>query len=93
MSETESVQLFRQEGKDFRRRDELLEVCRAFGADVNEVAQALVAALQITLIMVGPDDDSAERNIRRIADDMLNQIHQSYREFHEMAESRRHLRQ
>jgi hypothetical protein len=70
-------------------RDDLLEVCRASGADVNEVAQALVDALQITLIVVGPDADAAERNIRNIATDMLDQIHKSYAEYHAMVEARR----
>ena len=39
--------------------------------------------------MVGPDADTAERNIRRIADDMLSNIHKAYREYHEMLAAQR----
>jgi hypothetical protein len=74
-------------------RNRLLEICSESGADVNQFAQALVDALQITLIMVGPDADTAARNIRRIADDMLASIHKSYAEYHEMLEARRNTRQ
>jgi hypothetical protein len=53
-------------------RNQLLQTCCESRADVNETVQAIVDVLMLTLIMVGPD---AERNIRRIADDMLDQIH------------------
>jgi hypothetical protein len=67
----------------------LLETCRASGADTNQVVQAIVDALMITLIIVGPDSDTAARNIRNIANDMLNQVHKSYDEYHAMVAAQR----
>jgi hypothetical protein len=74
-------------------RDELLEVCRRSAADVNEVLQAAVDVLMITVIAVGPDADAAERNIRRVADDMLGNVHRAYDQYHAMAAARRAVRQ
>lgn len=74
-------------------RDRVLELCADSGADVNEVAQALVDCLAIVLIQVGPDAAAAERNIRNIAEDMLRDIHKSYREFHDMVEAHQARRQ
>jgi hypothetical protein len=74
-------------------REELLDTCSASGAGVNEVAQALVDALMITLIVVGPDVDAAELNLHRICDDMRANIRQSFAEWYAMAEARRVPRQ
>jgi hypothetical protein len=74
-------------------RNRLIEVCANSGATVNQCTQALVTALQQTLIMVGPHADTAARNIRHIADDMLNSIHRSYSEYHAILEAKRNTRQ
>ena len=47
----------------------------------------------LTLIAVGPDADTAERNIRHMSSDMLANVHKSYREYHDMVEAQRHPRQ
>jgi hypothetical protein len=74
-------------------RTQILDTCSDSGADVNQVAQALVDALQITLIMVGPDADTAALNIQRIADDMLASIHKDYADYHSMVEAQRNTPQ
>ena len=60
---------------------------------VSEVVQALVDALMISLIAVGPDVTTAESNIRNITNDMLANIHQSYAEYHAMVAAQRNTRQ
>jgi hypothetical protein len=74
-------------------RNQLLETCWASGLDVNHVVQAAVDVLMISLIALGPDADAAERNIRRITDDMLANIRQSYAEYHAMVAAQRNTRQ
>jgi DNA-binding LacI/PurR family transcriptional regulator len=74
-------------------RNKILKVCEDSGADINQITQALVSALQQLIIMVGPDADTAALNIRRIADDMLASIHKDYDEYWAMAEAQRAPRQ
>ena len=69
-------------------RNELLDVCRN-GGSVNDVAQALVEVLMITLIAAAPDEASAERAVL----DMVDNIVRGYREFHAMHEGLKATRQ
>jgi hypothetical protein len=59
-------------------REKPLQTLWASHADVNQVVQALVDALMISVIAVGPDADAAERNMRRICDDMNAGIRRMY---------------
>jgi hypothetical protein len=79
--------------KDRELRKQLLEVCWASGADVNQVAQALVDTLMITLVQLGPDADNAERNLRNITDDMLQNIRTFFSDYHSQIEARRATQQ
>jgi hypothetical protein len=74
-------------------RDQLIDTFRASGANVNEVAQALVDVLMVTIIAAAPDADAAERNLRHVCDDMYANIRRSYEEWHAMAAARRMPRQ
>jgi hypothetical protein len=74
-------------------RNQLIDVCRASGADLNQAVQALVDTFMIAVIATAPDADAAERNLRNITNDMLNQIHQSYAQYHAMLAAQRHTRQ
>jgi hypothetical protein len=74
-------------------RKQLLEICWASGADVNEVAQVLVDILMITLVQVGPNADVAEKNLRNISTDMLNNIRMFFADYHSQVEARRATRQ
>jgi hypothetical protein len=74
-------------------RDELLDVCRESGATVHEVVQAIIDALMISIIVVAPTVDDAERDITNIAECMRTNIRKSYGEFHDMAAAQRGPRQ
>ena len=45
-------------------RDQLLQTCWRSGASVDQVMQAMVDVLMLTLVAVGPDADTAECNIQ-----------------------------
>jgi hypothetical protein len=74
-------------------RNTLLNNCWASGADVNQVIQTLLDVMMISVIAASPDVDTAERNVRHIADDMISNIHRAYAEFHAMATAQRGPRQ
>lgn len=68
-------------------REQILDVCNAANPDMNVLVQTLVDVLMVTLIAVGPDADAAERNLRRITQDMLGNIRRAYGEYHDMREA------
>ena len=73
--------------------EQLLTLCHASGVDVNHIVQAAVNVIMVSLIVVGPDAESAERNLRSITADMLADIHRSYAEYHAMVEAQQATRQ
>ena len=74
-------------------RNRLLDACWKSNTDVNAVIQSIVDTLMISIIAASPDVDTAERNVRHIADDMISNIHRAYAEFHAMATAQRGPRQ
>jgi hypothetical protein len=55
--------------------------------------QAIIDALMISIIVVAPTVDDAERDITNIAECMRTNIRKSYGEFHDMAAAQRAPRQ
>ena len=74
-------------------RKQLLEVCWNSGADTNAVAQAAVDVLMVTVIAASADAGAAEKNLRRICDDMLKGIHGMYADYHDQLAAKRATRQ
>ena len=70
-------------------RDELLAVCRESGGTVHEVVQGLIDALMISVIVIAPTVDDAERDIGNITECMRTNIRKSYGEYHDMAAAQR----
>jgi hypothetical protein len=69
---------------DSTLRNELLDACQANGRTVNDVAQALVDCLMITLIASAPDIESCERSVIAVGSDMQSNIRRAYQEYHGM---------
>jgi hypothetical protein len=79
--------------RDPKLRDRLIDVCRASGASVNVVGQALVEVLMMTVIMGARDADSAEQIIVEICQAIQGgHIREAYHDYH-TAEARRATRQ
>jgi hypothetical protein len=62
-------------------RKELIDVCRASGASVPTVVQALSDVLLMSLVAIAPDAAAAEHHVRRTSDAMLEVVRTNFAEY------------
>jgi hypothetical protein len=79
--------------RDPSLRDELLETCRASGADARGTLQAAIDLIMLAVCLGAPTIDDAERDITKISECMRANIRRAYSELHDLLEAQRSPRQ